>query len=95
MIGASGAIAGVLGGYLILFPRARILTLLPLGFFMPVVKIPALFFLGFWIVFQIINSTLSIGKSGDGIAWFAHVGGFLAGLLLIVFFKKRNSKFSW
>ena len=95
MIGASGAISGLLGGYLILFPRARILTLLPLGFFIQVVKIPALFFLGFWIAFQIINSTLSIGKGGDGIAWFAHVGGFLAGLVLIVFFKKRNSKFSW
>ncbi|MEK7279729.1 MAG: rhomboid family intramembrane serine protease [Nitrospirota bacterium] len=95
MIGASGAISGVLGAYLILFPRARVLTLLPLGFFMQVVKIPALFFLGFWIAFQIINSTFSIGKGGDGIAWFAHIGGFLAGLLLIVFFKKRNSRFSW
>lgn len=89
MIGASGAISGLLGGYLLLFPRARILTLLPLGFFMPIVKIPALFFIGFWIAFQIMNSTLSLGKSGDGIAWFAHVGGFLAGLALIVFFRKK------
>lgn len=85
MIGASGAISGILGGYLILFPRAKILTLIPIGFYIHITKIPALFFLGFWIVYQFIFSIL--GNAG-GIAWFAHIGGFMAGILLIGFFKK-------
>lgn len=88
MVGASGAVSGVLGAYLILFPRAKVLTLVPFGFYMQIVKVPAIFVLGFWIVVQIINGMVSRGVGG-GVAWFAHIGGFLAGLILIGLFKKR------
>jgi len=92
MIGASGAISGVLGAYIWLHPQARILTLLIFGFFIRIVKIPALGVLGFWIILQLINGTLSLGlKEGGGVAWFAHIGGFIAGLFLIHFFKKEET----
>jgi len=89
MIGASGAVSGVLGAYLILFPRAKVLTLVPFGFYIQLIKVPALFVLGFWIIVQFINGMLTAG-SGSGVAWFAHVGGFLSGVLLIGLFKKRR-----
>src|SRR3990172_5379973 len=88
MVGASGAVSGVLGAYLVLFPRAKVLTLVPFGFYMQVIRIPAVFVLGLWIVVQIVNGMVSGGKGG-GIAWFAHIGGFLAGVLLVGLFKKR------
>ncbi len=87
MVGASGAVSGVLGAYLVLFPRAKVLTLIPLGFYMQVVRIPAVFVLGLWIAVQILNGMFS---GGGGIAWFAHIGGFLAGILLVGLFKKRG-----
>jgi len=82
-VGASGAIAGVLGAYLIKFPKARILTLIWLGFFVRLVYIPAIFVLGFWFVLQIIAGlpTVGAGQTG-GIAYFAHIGGFVAGIIL-------------
>ena len=89
MVGASGAVSGVLGAYLVLFPRAKVLTLIPFGFYMQVVRIPAVFVLGLWIVVQILNGMVSGGRGG-GIAWFAHIGGFLAGVLLVGLFKKRG-----
>ncbi len=89
MVGASGAVSGVLGAYLILFPRAKVLTLIPFGFYMQIVKVPALFVLGMWIVIQLINGMVS-GGAGGGVAWFAHVGGFLAGIVLVGLFKKRR-----
>lgn len=89
MVGASGAVSGVLGAYLILFPRAKVLTLIPFGFYMQIVKVPAVFVLGFWIVVQLINGMVSRG-TGGGVAWFAHVGGFGAGIILIHLFKKRR-----
>ena len=86
-IGASGAIAGVLGAYLILYPHARVLTLIPLGFFMFLREIPAVFILGFWFVIQFFTGVLSIGvrteDQGGGVAYFAHIGGFLAGIVLV------------
>ncbi len=85
-VGASGAIAGVLGAYLVLYPRAGVLTLIPLGFFFRIVRIPALFVLGFWIVLQIVFGLVSLPlahAAQGGIAWFAHLGGFAAGLLLV------------
>lgn len=96
MIGASGAISGVLGAYLVLFPKAKVLVLIPLGFIAPLIRIPALLVLGFWFVMQIISSVLSDG-SGGGVAWGAHVGGFVAGIVLLPFFrlglkKKRVSR---
>lgn len=89
MIGASGAVSGVLGAYLILFPRAKVLTLIPFGFYMQVVKVPALFVLGLWIIVQLIYGMVS-GGTGSGVAWFAHIGGFLSGMFLIGLFKKRR-----
>lgn len=89
MVGASGAVSGVLGAYLILFPRAKVLTLIPFGFYMQIVKIPAVFVLGFWMVIQIINGMVS-GKTGGGVAWFAHIGGFIAGMGLIGLFKRKR-----
>jgi membrane associated rhomboid family serine protease len=81
MIGASGAVSGVLGAYILLFPRANIHTLLFLGFFVTTVRIPALIVIGFWAIIQFINGLLSTGLSeGSGVAWFAHIGGFLIGL---------------
>ncbi|EQB62878.1 MAG: Rhomboid family protein [candidate division Zixibacteria bacterium RBG-1] len=80
MVGASGAIAGVLGAYLLKFPHARILTLIFLGFFVRIVRIPAVYVLGFWFVIQLIYALPSIGSNTGGVAWFAHIGGFVAGM---------------
>ena len=85
MVGASGAISGILGAYLLLFPRARILTLLIFGFFIRLVEIPAVIVLSLWIILQLVNAHFS---SGAGVAWFAHIGGFFAGLILIPLFRK-------
>jgi len=92
MIGASGAISGVLGAYLLLFPRARVLTLIPFGIVMHMEYIPAAWLLGFWIVLQFFSGTLSLGTEGGGVAWFAHVGGFLAGMVLIHAFIRRRPR---
>jgi membrane associated rhomboid family serine protease len=88
LVGASGAIAGVLGAYLFLYPRARILTLIPLMFAFPIIEVPAYLFLGFWIVLQVIQAYLSSGMevSGGGVAWWAHAGGFAAGAALLPLF---------
>jgi membrane associated rhomboid family serine protease len=90
MVGASGAISGVLGGYFLLYPHARIVTLVFLGFFAQTVQIPAFFFLGLWFFMQILPAVLSIGSAGGGVAWFAHVGGFVAGMVLLIPFKRRR-----
>ncbi len=89
MVGASGAISGVLGAYLRLYPHARILTLIPLGFFLTSVEIGAVFVLGFWIVVQVANGLLTFNFDGGGVAWLAHVGGFALGLLGVRFFRPR------
>ena len=88
MVGASGAVSGVLGAYLVLFPRAHVTTLLILGFFFRLVQIPAMVVLGFWIVLQVLNGLGSFGSSG-GVAFFAHIGGFLAGMGLLYVLKSR------
>jgi len=92
MIGASGAVSGVLGAYILLFPHARVHTLIFFGFFIEVVKIPALLVIGFWAIIQVINGILSQGLLPQGgVAWFAHVGGFLTGLLTIkIWLPKRR-----
>lgn len=93
VIGASGAISGVLGAYFLLFPKARVLTLVPIFFFLYFVEVPAFFFLGIYILFQILNGLPSLaGASGaaQGIAWFAHIGGFFAGILLLFLLRKRR-----
>jgi membrane associated rhomboid family serine protease len=96
MIGASGAVSGVLGAYMLLFPHARVHTLIFLGFFIQVVRIPAVIVIGFWFVIQIINGILSKGMLNQGgVAWFAHIGGFLFGLFTIKLWmpKRRRQKF--
>lgn len=92
MIGASGAVSGVLGAYLLLYPRAHVMVLIPLGFFSQLVRLPAMFVLGLWFVLQLINSFLSASDAG-GVAWGAHIGGFIAGMALIPFFKRRRVHF--
>jgi len=91
MIGASGAISGVLGAYLLLFPYARVLTLVTFGFFIRFIHVPAILILGFWIVVQFLNGALSLGagEGGAGVAWFAHIGGFLAGIVLLFVLRPR------
>jgi len=87
LIGASGAIAGVLGAYFILYPRAKITTLIPLFVFFPVVELSAFFFLGFWFIMQFINGSLASGAgAAGGVAWWAHAGGFIAGAALLPIF---------
>ena len=83
MVGASGAIGGVLGAYLINYPNAKVLVLIPFGFFSQLIKIRALYVLGFWFILQFISS-------GGGVAYAAHIGGFISGMILILFFNKTN-----
>jgi membrane associated rhomboid family serine protease len=94
-VGASGAIAGVLGAYFVMFPRSRILTLVPLFFIPWFVQIPALVYLGVWFVMQLLNGTMELssraGMAG-GVAWWAHAGGFVAGIVLSIFFRNRSSR---
>ncbi len=92
-IGASGAVAGVLGAYLVSFPFARILTLVPLLLIWPIVELPAVLVLGFWFLVQLLNGTAAIAATSEtlgGVAWWAHIGGFLAGVLLIGLFARRR-----
>jgi membrane associated rhomboid family serine protease len=90
MIGASGAISGVLGAYLLLYPHARVLVGIPFGFYLHTMSLKAGWVLGFWFVFQVLNSALASGIQGGGVAWYAHVGGFVAGLALVPFCKRRG-----
>lgn len=89
MIGASGAVSGVLGAYLLLYPRARVHTLVFFGFYIRTIEVPAMFVLGFWFILQFLSALMSAG-AGSGVAWFAHIGGFVAGMILIGLFKKKN-----
>jgi len=83
VIGASGAVAGVLGAYFVSYPRARVLTLLPIIIFFTIVEIPAVIFLAFWFILQLFNGAASLGGAANTVAWWAHVGGFLSGIVLI------------
>jgi membrane associated rhomboid family serine protease len=85
MVGASGAIGGILGAYLINHPNARVLVLIPFGFFSQLIKIRALYVLGFWFILQFIST-------GGGVAYAAHIGGFVSGMILILFFNKKSKK---
>lgn len=90
-IGASGAISGVLGAYFISFPLAKVSTLIPIFFFVTVIEIPAMLFLGLWFVLQLQSGTASLYMAGTNVAWWAHIGGFAAGVILIKLFPRRNS----
>jgi membrane associated rhomboid family serine protease len=89
VIGASGAISGVMGAYFLLYPRAKVLTLIPFFIFIRIIKVPAFFFLGLWMILQIMSSISVSGAGEAGIAWFAHIGGFIAGLILAPLFRKK------
>jgi rhomboid family protein len=92
-LGASGAIAGVMGAYLIKFPHSRIITLVPIFIFLTTMEIPAVFMLAYWFIIQIFSGVGSIGYSNiskGGVAWFAHVGGFVAGMVLIYVLGTRE-----
>ena len=86
-IGASGAISGVLGGYILLFPRVRVWTAIPIGFFVRVVHVPAYVMIGLWFVYQFL---LALMEAETGVAYWAHIGGFLAGLALVKLFARRE-----
>ncbi len=98
-IGASGAIAGVMGAYFFLFPYARVVTLIIVIFFVDVVEIPAFFFLAFWFILQFLNGTVSFGAQdalSGGVAWWAHIGGFMSGIvLLFAFGVRRTARRAW
>jgi len=92
-VGASGAIAGVLGAYILLFPNARIVTLVPILIFFTVVEIPAYIFLGIWFLIQFASGALTLGRTpalSGGVAWWAHIGGFLVGMLLLKLMGPRG-----
>jgi membrane associated rhomboid family serine protease len=90
MVGASGAIGGVMGAYALLYPRAHIHTLIFLGFYATTVAVPALFMLGYWFLIQILSGLPSLGTKTGGVAFWAHVGGFLAGVALAYLFVDRD-----
>jgi membrane associated rhomboid family serine protease len=94
MVGASGAVAGVLGAYLILFPHSHVLALIPILFFFQIVELPALLFLVFWFLMQFLNGAIAITASPymtGGVAWWAHIGGFVSGVALGFLFPKHKS----
>jgi membrane associated rhomboid family serine protease len=90
MVGASGAISGVMGAYLLLFPRVKVYAIIPLGFIFTSVGMPAWVMLGYWFLIQIISGVVSIGAEGGGVAFWAHAGGFIAGLVLIKLFVRSD-----
>ena len=89
LVGASGAIAAALGAYLVLFPQARVLTLVPIFFFLQLMELPAMLVLGFWFVLQAFQGVGSL-QADTGVAWFAHIGGFVFGALVALLFYRRR-----
>ena len=101
MVGASGAVAGVMGAYLLLFPRARVLTLIPIFIFFTTVELPAFVIIGYWALLQFLNASLLQGGEmlrGGGVAYFAHIGGFTAGMIMLLLLgggpRPRRNRFS-
>jgi len=100
MVGASGAIGGVMGAYVLLYPRVSVHMFIFLGFFMTTVAVPAIFMLGYWFLMQLLGGMGSLGGSGGGVAFWAHVGGFVAGAVLVMFFRDpqllaRHPYYGW
>ena len=98
MVGASGAIAGVMGAYFVLFPRSRVLTLLPLFIFWELIEVPAILFLGFWFLLQLLSGVGSVAAGQDvgGIAFWAHIAGFATGAVAIFFFRRpERQRVDW
>jgi len=101
MVGASGAIAGVMGAYFVLYPKSRIVALVPLFFFFQIIEVPAIFFLGIWFLMQFVSGVGSIaeatrGAPGGGVAFWAHVAGFVAGITGVVAFRRpERERVEW
>ncbi|HEY8549465.1 MAG TPA: rhomboid family intramembrane serine protease [Vicinamibacterales bacterium] len=98
MIGASGAISGVLGAYLVLFPHSRVLTLVPIFFVLQLIEVPAVLLLGLWFLVQLLSGVGSLGAEADigGVAFWAHAGGFIAGAALVTVFKRpERQRVEW
>ncbi len=91
MVGASGAISGVLGAYLLLHPKANVLVVIPLGFLTQIVHLPALIVLALWFGLQLFQQLMAGTGGGGGVAFMAHIGGFVAGMVLIPFFRGRHA----
>jgi membrane associated rhomboid family serine protease len=90
MVGASGAISGVMGAYLLLYPRVRVFTIVPLGFLLTQVALPAWAMLLYWGALQVLGGLSSVGREGGGVAFWAHIGGFVAGIVLVKVFARRD-----
>lgn len=100
MVGASGAIGGVMGAYIVLFPRVHVHMLVLLGFFVTTVAVPAVFMLGYWLLIQLVGGFYSVGGEGGGTAFWAHIGGFVAGAVLVFLFRnpallRRHPFYGW
>ena len=100
MVGASGAIGGVMGAYIVLYPRVQVHMLIPLGFFITTVAVPAFLMLGYWLVVQLVSGVGTLGVEGGGVAFWAHVGGFTVGAVLVFLFRKpellaRHPYYGW
>ena len=88
---ATGAISGILGAYFLRFPRARVHVLIVFFFFIRVIRVSAIFVIGFWFLIQVFNGLGTLGMQGSGgVAWFAHIGGFVAGFILVFLFEKKE-----
>jgi membrane associated rhomboid family serine protease len=90
MVGASGAIGGVMGAYIVLYPRVHVHMLFFFGLFVTTLAVPAIFMLGYWLILQLLSGVLAIGGQGGGVAFWAHIGGFIAGMVLIFLFRNRR-----
>ncbi len=100
MVGASGAIGGVMGAYVLLYPRVHVHMLVFFGFFITTIAVPAVLMLGYWFLLQLVSGLGTLGASGGGVAFWAHVGGFAAGALLVGIFRnlrllKRHPYWGW
>ncbi len=89
MVGASGAISGVMGGYIILYPRVRVHMLVFLGFYVTRIAVPAFLMLGYWLLLQLLSGAMAVGQESGGVAFLAHVGGFVGGMVLVLLFRNR------
>ena len=90
MVGASGAIGGVMGAYAILFPRARVHLLVILFVYVTTISVPAILMLGYWFLLQLLSGVGTLGASGGGVAFWAHIGGFVAGVALVMLFRRED-----
>ncbi len=100
MVGASGAIGGVMGAYILTYPRVRVHLLIIFGFYITTIAVPAMYMLGYWFLLQLISGFSSIGAEGGGVAFWAHVGGFVAGAALALLFRdpelvRRHPNYGW